>query len=126
MSTGNSRGLGMVLTVGLIGAALTFLVVVLDESRSFDNPMPLVVIVAGALIFGGLVRSPIGRAIARMLEDDALPDEQLAMRVEDLEARVAELSMEQSRVMELEGRIDFAERMIAGGASRGGTDGTTH
>ena len=126
MSAGNSRGLGIALTIGLIGAALTFLVAVLDESRHFDNPMPLVVMVAGSLMFLGLMRSPIGKAIARMLEDDSQPDEQLAMRVEDLEARVAELSMEQSRVMELEGRIDFAERMIAGGQSRGGTDGTTH
>ncbi len=126
MSSGNSRGLGIGLTIGLIGAALTFLVVVLEESRHFDNPMPVMVMVAGSLMFLGLMRSPIGKAIGRMLEDDAVPDEQLAMRIEDLEARVAELSMEQSRVMELEGRIDFAERMIVGGQSRGGTDGTTH
>lgn len=125
MSGGNSRGMGIALTVALVGAALVFFVAVLDESRNFDNPMPLVVMVAGSVIFLGLMRSPIGRAIARMLEDDAGPDDQLAMRVEDLEARIAELSLEQSRVMELESRIDFAERMIAGGQTRGGGNGTT-
>jgi hypothetical protein len=35
------------------------------------------------------------------------------MRVEDLEARLAELSLEQQRVGELEERLDFTERLLA-------------
>jgi hypothetical protein len=81
--------------------------------------MPLVVLAAGMVLLAGFVRSSIGRAIARMLDDerDALPDDQLVMRVEDIEARLHELSLEQSRVMELEGRLDFAERMLVKGAN---------
>ncbi len=114
MSGGRSKGLGILLTGGIVAAAFTFLMVVLDESRGFDNPMPLVVLAAGVVMLAGFVRSSIGRAIGRMLDDDrdALPDDQLVMRVEDIEARLQELSLEQSRVMELEGRLDFAERML--------------
>lgn len=114
MSGGRSKGLGILLTVGIIAAAFAFLVMVMENSRSMDNPMPLVVLAAGVVMLAGFVRSTIGRAIGRMLDDDrdALPDDQLVMRVEDIEARLHELSLEQSRVMELEGRIDFAERML--------------
>lgn len=119
MSGGRSKGLGILLTAGIVGAAFTFLMVVLEQSRGFDNPMPLVVLAAGMVMLGGFVRSSIGRAIGRMLDDDrdALPDDQLVMRVEDIEARLQELSLEQSRVMELEGRLDFAERMLIKGAN---------
>ena len=127
MSRNDSRGRGMLLTVGLIGMALTFLVVVLDESRHIDNPLPMVVLGVGALLFGALMRGPIGKAVGRMLDDDTSGgDEQLAMRVEDLEARLQELSLEQSRVMELEGRIDFAERMLLKEPRRDAPLGGTH
>ena len=57
---------------------------------------------------------PVGKSIARMLEGESSQlDDQIAMRVEDLEARLAELTMEQSRVAELEDRLDFAERLLA-------------
>ena len=123
MSASSSRKTGVLLTIGMVAAALTFLVAVLDESRSFDNPMPVFVMLGGLAVFLGLMRSPVGKAIGRMLDEDHLPDEQLAMRVEDLEARLADLSLEQSRVMELESRLDFAERMLTarGGDSNGGT-----
>ena len=53
-----------------------------------------------------------------MLESDTQVDEHLTMRVEDIEARILELSMEQSRVAELEERLDFAERLLAQPASQ--------
>ena len=124
MSNG-SRGLGVAITLALAGAGLTFLVAVMDESRNFDNPMPVFVVMAAAAMYFGLIRGPVGKAIAAMLSGETASDEHLAMRVEDLEARVAELSMEQSRMMELEGRVDFAERLLAGTQQRGGTNGTT-
>ncbi|MEO5825671.1 MAG: hypothetical protein ABIR59_07275 [Gemmatimonadales bacterium] len=124
MSGGRSKGLGILLTAGIVAAAFTFLMVVLDQSRGFDNPMPLVVLAAGMVMLAGFVRSSIGRAIGRMLDDDrdALPDDQLVMRVEDIEARLHELSLEQSRVTELEGRLDFAERMLIKGANAEGVN----
>ena len=42
--------------------------------------------------------------------------EMAAQRIEELEQRLAELEATQSRVGELEERLDFAERMLAQGA----------
>ncbi len=126
MSNAGSRGLGLLMTVGLVASAFAFLVFVLESSHQFNNPMPLVILAVGAAGFVGLARSSIGRAIGKMLEGDRdqLPDDQLVMRVEDIEARLHELSLEQSRVMELESRLDFAERMLIS-EGRGGPNGTT-
>lgn len=74
-------------------------------------------VVAGMLALGGvswiLFRGPIGKAIAGMLEGTAGHDPALAMRVEDLEDRLAELSLETQRLMEIEDRLDFTERLLA-------------
>jgi len=69
-------------------------------------------LIAGG-VFAALMFGPVGKAIGRMLESDSQIDDHLTMRVEDLEARIAELSMEQSRVGELEDRLEFAERLLA-------------
>ncbi len=124
MSGGRSKGLGILLTVGIVLAAFSFLMMVMEQSQVSNYPMPLVVLAAGVVMLAGFVRSSIGRAIGRMLDDDrdALPDDQLVMRVEDLEARLQELSLEQSRVTELEGRLDFAERMLVKGANAEGVN----
>ncbi len=41
------------------------------------------------------------------------PDDYERARIEDLEARVAELEESQARLLELEERMDFAERILA-------------
>ena len=61
--------------------------------------------------------------LTREREDEVhLSAEELA----ELEARLQELSLEQSRVMELEGRIDFAERMLLKEPRRDAPLGGTH
>lgn len=113
MSNRGSRFWGFATTLGLTGMALLYLAFVMDEGRNIDNPMPVFAILIGGGIFAGLIFGPVGKALARMLDSHELPDDQVVMRVEDLEARLAELSMEQSRVAELEERIEFTERLMA-------------
>jgi hypothetical protein len=108
-----SRFMGLVLTLGLTGMGLLFLAIVFDSSRSVNGPMPIFTMLLGAGTFAALMFGPLGKAISRMLESDTQVDDHLTMRVEDLEARIAELSMEQSRVGELEDRLEFAERLLA-------------
>lgn len=113
MSSRGSRGWGAVLLVALVGMGLMFLAFVLDEGRNADNPMPALTAIAGAGVFAALFLGPVGRSIARMLEGDPRHDDEAAMRLEDVEARLAELSLEQQRVGELEERLDFTERLLA-------------
>lgn len=113
MSNKGSRTVGLMLTLGLTAMGLFFLAFVMDEGRQMDNPMPVFALLMGGGIFAATMFGPVGRAIGKLLEGDAPVDDQIAMRVEDLEARIAELTMEQSRVAELEDRLDFTERMIS-------------
>lgn len=112
MSNRVSRGMGLLLTLGLTGMGLFFLAFIMVEGRRIDNPMPVFALLMGGGIFAATMFGPVGKALAKMLEGEARVDDQLTMRVEDLEARIAELTMEQSRVAELEDRLDFTERMI--------------
>jgi hypothetical protein len=104
-------GMAMVLFMFLmIGVYMVFL---LDEGarEGFE------IVVAGLLALGGvswiLFRGPVGKAIAAMLEGTAGGDPALAMRVDDLEDRLAEVSLETQRLMEIEDRLDFTERLLA-------------
>jgi hypothetical protein len=110
-STG-SRLLGAVLTIALTGMAIGLLIGTMEEARFVHDPAPAFAAVAGGAIFFALLRGPVGRAIARMLEGGGA-EEQLGMRVEELEAQVSELHAEQARVAELEERVDFTERLLA-------------
>jgi hypothetical protein len=113
MSGHGSKFWGVVLTLGLTGGALTFLVAMMEESRAIDNPTPVFAVLVGGAIFFALLRGPIGKTIARMLEGSGGHDDQLLSRVEQLEDRLAELGMDQVRVAELEERLDFAERLLS-------------
>lgn len=115
MSNKGSRGFGLVLTLGLAGMGLLFIAFLMDEGSRINGPMPFFSLLVGGGIFAAMVFGPIGKAIGKMLEGESPVDDQVAMRVEDLEARVIELTMEQSRVAELEDRLDFTERLIASG-----------
>ena len=74
------------------------------------------VLIAGmmlaAMVFLGKLLIPIAQAYSRRIEGSTpstLPSAELA----DLEARVRELEARESRVAELEERMDFSERMLA-------------
>ncbi len=61
-----------------------------------------------------ILRGPFGRGLARAMELGAgagVPPEQDG-RIAQLEQRVAELEATQSRLAELEERMDFAERFL--------------
>ena len=114
MSSGQgSKFWGVVLTLGLTTAALVFLIATMEGSRVMTNFMPVFGMIAGAGIFYAILRGPIGKAIAKMLEGQSMPDEQLVIRVENLEDRLAESGMDQLRMAELEERLDFAERLLS-------------
>jgi len=115
MSQGQgSRFWGVALTLGLTASGLFFLFATMEESRGMPNPaMPVFAALVGGGIFFALIRGPIGKAVAKMLEGHAAQDDQLALRVEQLEDRLSELGMDQVRVAELEERLDFAERLLA-------------
>ncbi len=68
-----------------------------------------------AVFFAGLVavsRTVIGKALARRIGGEASAGPVLAAEVEDLRAEVAALRGE---LLETQERLDFTERMIAGG-----------
>jgi len=60
-----------------------------------------------------IVLWPLMRAIGRRIEGKAMSDPALREEVEQLRARLGEVDQLQHRVMELEERVDFAERLLA-------------
>jgi hypothetical protein len=110
----------MLLVLGLAGMATILLAVIVDAARFADTPLAAM---AGLMGLGGmgwiLLRGPVGKAIASMLEGGTVEADMLVQgRVAELEDRLHELSLETQRLMEIEDRLEFAERMIAEQASR--------
>lgn len=61
-----------------------------------------------------ILRGPVGRALARRIDGTAGQSEGLSpVEAEELRHRVAELEQQQVRLLELEERLDFAERLLA-------------
>ncbi|MES2124090.1 MAG: hypothetical protein V4503_05320 [Gemmatimonadota bacterium] len=124
MSTA-SRGTGMVLGVGLMLVGLLFVVWAIEEPGRRGFEYFLAALAGGGAVFGVALRGPMGRALGRLIEGDASTDEQLAERVEELEARLAnmeqrnltsgEVEAQFSRLAEVEERLDFAERLLTKG-----------
>ena len=108
-----SKFWGVVLTLGISGMGLFFLFAVMEESRNIPIPVAVFSALTAGAIFFGLLRGPIGRSVSKMLDGQQAPDDQLGLRVDQLEDRLAELGMDQHRVAELEERLDFAERLLS-------------
>ena len=113
MNKGGSKILGIILVLILAGMSLTFLAASVNGLARDGFEFVLAALAGGGVFFWLMLRGPVGKAIASLLEGDSQHDEELVMRVEDLESRLAELSLEQQRVGELEERLDFAERLLA-------------
>jgi hypothetical protein len=60
-----------------------------------------------------LVLWPIARALARRLEGRGSPDAAMRGELEQLQQRLGEVDAMQTRIAELEDRLDFAERLLA-------------
>jgi hypothetical protein len=81
-------------------------------SEEFKIAVAAIVLVVGFIAAGGVLY-PLARAYARRLERGEAGSGPGAEAVEDLRARVADLEAQQGRVLELEERVDFAERLLA-------------
>jgi hypothetical protein len=77
------------------------------------DPAAMVMIALAVLVAATLILWPLARALARRLEGKAGADPQLRAEVDELRARLQEMEVNQSRVSELEERLDFAERVLA-------------
>ena len=76
-------------------------------------PPQMVALITIAAVAGiALVLYPIARAIARRLEGRVAGNE-LLQQVDELRERVRDLEASQHRVLELEERLDFTERLLA-------------
>lgn len=111
----------MVFGLGMVLAALAFVTWALEVPGARGYQYMLTALVAGGAIFAATLRSPLGRAVGKMIEGED-SDQQLVLRVEDLEARLAgmeqrnlssgEVEAQFSRLSEVEERLDFAERLL--------------
>jgi len=106
--------IGMVLVLALVLMAGVFTAFLLAEVSRRGTDMVL----AGLLALGGMswliFRGPVGKAIASLLEGGAPEaDPMLAVRLADVEDRLQEISLETQRLMEIEDRLDFTERLLA-------------
>ncbi len=77
----------------------------------FDSPLFVMVIIAG-LAAATLVLWPLVRALARRLEGKGAQSAALQAEVDELRGRVHELEGTQSRLLDLEERLDFTERIL--------------
>jgi hypothetical protein len=76
------------------------------------GPPLVIMIVVAALAASVIILWPIVRAFARRLEGKT-GDPALRAEVEQLHARLGEVDTLQTRVTDLEERLDFAERLLA-------------
>jgi Tfp pilus assembly protein PilO len=85
-----------------------------DPNLLFMNDSPTVVlIVIAALTAVTIILWPIMRAFARRLEGKGNADSALRAEVDQLHSRLADMDSLQARVLELEERVDFTERLLA-------------
>lgn len=67
---------------------------------------------AVAVVVAGIVLYPLVRALARRLEGRRL-DEDVRAELDNLHDRVEQLERVEVRVLELENRVEFSERLLA-------------
>ncbi len=108
-----NRVLGGFLAFAAVGAALGFLMELISMTRSTGFEYTLLGVAAATLIYWFVLKGPLGTAIGSLLEGGAVADPNSAFRLEELEDRVQELSLESQRMLELEERLEFTERLLA-------------
>ena len=88
-----------------------------DPNLIFMNhggpPGSVLWIIIAALTAAVVILWPIMRAFARRLEGKGSGDPALRSDVDHLHARLGEIDALQTRVAELEERVDFTERLLA-------------
>lgn len=102
-------GWGMV-ALAVVGiAAFASLSEVTEKIGAAAIPIWLGAFVAGTI----LLRGPLGHALVDRIRGGGQPSATGELEVEELRARVAELEARSERMVELEERVDFAERLLA-------------
>jgi hypothetical protein len=106
--------------IAALGMGMLFLTYMADELRfgAAGDPVPLLIVTAlGAVVFAAVALGPIGRAIGKRILDggssseaDALSDDVHDLRLQSEDLRQA--------LMETQERLDFTERMLAGGREK--------
>jgi Tfp pilus assembly protein PilO len=86
-----------------------------DPNVLFMDPKSIVMIVLLVTVAVTIVAWPIVRALARRLEAKAGLTPSVQGELDQMHHRLAELDTLQQRVVELEERLDFAERLLARG-----------
>ena len=104
---------GAVLSVALVAGALGFIAGIIDLTRNRPLPVTVLGLSAASLLYWIVLRGPLGRAIASLLEGDAVQDPATLIRLEDVEDQVQALSLETQRLLEIEERLEFTERLLA-------------
>lgn len=107
MSLKSSLGLDWFDLVVHFGITMMLMIVAGSAATGGHQEVPISLVVAGSL---GLLAWRRQRAIRRGIV--VASGEYQSERVAELEHRVAQLEAEQGRVLELEERIDFAERLL--------------
>ncbi|MEO5798005.1 MAG: hypothetical protein ABIZ70_00675 [Gemmatimonadales bacterium] len=120
----NSRIAGMVLATSMAVIGLLFVSWAIEGPGRRGFEYLLAALAGGGGVAWVALRGPLGRSIGRMIEGDE-SEEELILRVEDLEARLAgmeqrnltsgEVEAQFTRLAEVEERLDFAERMLTKG-----------
>ena len=76
-------------------------------------PMVVMVTLCVSVAAVMILRGPLGKALARRIEGAPARDVELAQRVEELETRLLSVEQVEGRLMDVEERMDFAERLLA-------------
>jgi hypothetical protein len=78
------------------------------------GPMVVMTVISISVAAVIILRGPVGRALGKRLEGNNAPDSDLVQRVEELETRLLVAEQAEGRLAEVEERLDFAERLLAG------------
>jgi Tfp pilus assembly protein PilO len=87
-----------------------------DPNLIFMNdggPPTVLLIIVAALTALTIILWPIMRAFGRRLEGKGNTDSALRAEVEQLHSRLADMDSLHARLLELEERVDFTERLLA-------------
>jgi hypothetical protein len=80
----------------------------------FETALKILVLVGAAVVIPVAAYAAIAATRAIWIKGEPLPGGETAeARLAELEARIVELEQGQTRVAELEERLDFAERLLA-------------
>ena len=80
---------------------------------SDGGPPVILLIVLAALTATVIILWPIMRAFGRRLESRGAADPSLKAEIEHLHSRLGDMDSIHARVLELEERVDFTERLLA-------------